>query len=145
MDCSLPGSFVHGIIQARMLQWIARGSFRPRDRIRILHFLHCRQILYCWASREACSWPKINQFSKNPLFRLLENDIRNQDLGTKVLISNSVSLLLGCLSCYSKEIYVYKSMYIDLPIYISIYNHLLSWTWVYTNVSNCNPQIILSF
>ena len=35
MDCSLPGSSVHGIFQARILQWVAisfsRGSSRPRD------------------------------------------------------------------------------------------------------------------
>ena len=36
MDCSLPGSSVHGIFQARVLEWgaiaFSRGSFRPRDR-----------------------------------------------------------------------------------------------------------------
>ena len=44
MDCSLPGSFVHGIFQARILEWVARGSSRPRDRT----CLSCipRQILY---------------------------------------------------------------------------------------------------
>ena len=35
MDWSPPGSSVHGILQARMLEWVAmlssRGSFRPRD------------------------------------------------------------------------------------------------------------------
>ena len=35
MDCSLPGSSVHGIFQARVLEWVAisfsRGSSRPRD------------------------------------------------------------------------------------------------------------------
>ena len=34
--CSLPGSYVHGIFQARVLQWVAisssRGSSWPRDR-----------------------------------------------------------------------------------------------------------------
>ena len=34
MDCSLPGSFVHGILQARILEWVAmpssRGSSWPR-------------------------------------------------------------------------------------------------------------------
>ena len=34
-DCSLPGSYVHGIFQARILEWVAisfsRGSSRPRD------------------------------------------------------------------------------------------------------------------
>ena len=35
MDCSLPGSSLHGILQARALEWVAisfsRGSSRPRD------------------------------------------------------------------------------------------------------------------
>ena len=35
MDCSLPGSSVHGLCQARILEWVAiffsRGSFNPRD------------------------------------------------------------------------------------------------------------------
>ena len=26
MDCSPPGSFVHGILQARILEWVARPS-----------------------------------------------------------------------------------------------------------------------
>ena len=37
MNCSLPGSFVHGISQARTLEWVAisfsRGSSQPRDQI----------------------------------------------------------------------------------------------------------------
>ena len=37
MDCSPPGSSVHGILQARVLEWVAipssRGSSWPRDRI----------------------------------------------------------------------------------------------------------------
>ena len=36
MDYSLPGSSVHGILQARILEWVAisfsRGSSQPRDR-----------------------------------------------------------------------------------------------------------------
>ena len=35
MDCSLPGSSIHGILQARILQWVAKPSSRrysrPRD------------------------------------------------------------------------------------------------------------------
>ena len=35
MDCSPPGSCVHGILQARILEWVAvsssRGSSPPRD------------------------------------------------------------------------------------------------------------------
>ena len=39
MDCSLPGSSVHGIFQARVQEWVAipssRGSSGPRDRIHV--------------------------------------------------------------------------------------------------------------
>ena len=39
MDCSPPGSSVHGILQARRLEWAAisscRGSSPPRDRARV--------------------------------------------------------------------------------------------------------------
>ena len=48
MDCSLPGSSVHGILQAIILEPVAipfsRGSPRPRGSNPGL--LHCRQILY---------------------------------------------------------------------------------------------------
>jgi len=46
MDCSLPGSSVHGIFWARILGWIAisfsRGIFPTQG----LNLLHCRQVLY---------------------------------------------------------------------------------------------------
>ena len=39
MDCSLPGFSVHGILQARILEWVtisfSRGSSRPRDQTRV--------------------------------------------------------------------------------------------------------------
>ena len=59
MDCSLPASSVHGILQARMLEWVAisssRGSSPPRDRTYI-SCISCtgRWILYYWATWEAC-------------------------------------------------------------------------------------------
>ena len=48
MDGSPPGSSVHGILQARTLEWVATpfiGSSRPRDRTQASCL--CRQILYC--------------------------------------------------------------------------------------------------
>ena len=43
MDCSLPGSSVHDISQARILEWVAipfsRGSSQPRDRTWVDHRL----------------------------------------------------------------------------------------------------------
>ena len=55
MDCSPPGSSVHGILQARILEWIAisssRGSSQPKDGTWV--FCIGRWILYHWASGEA--------------------------------------------------------------------------------------------
>ena len=54
MDCSLPGSSVHGIFQARILEWIAisfsRGSSRPRDRTQVSHIVGRHFTI--WATRE---------------------------------------------------------------------------------------------
>ena len=53
-DCSPPGSSVHGIFQARILEWVAvsfsRGASQPRDRSLVSYIagslLHCRRILH---------------------------------------------------------------------------------------------------
>ena len=41
MDCSPPGSSVHGMLQAGILEWVAisfsRGSSQPRDRTQVSH------------------------------------------------------------------------------------------------------------
>ena len=54
MDCSLPGSSVHGISQARVLEWVAisfsRGPSRPRDRTQVSRIVGRRFTL--WATRE---------------------------------------------------------------------------------------------
>ena len=55
VDCNLPGSSVHGILQARILEWVAisfsRGSSWPRDWTRVSHLAGKRFNL--WATREA--------------------------------------------------------------------------------------------
>ena len=58
MDCSSPGSSIHGIFQSKILEWVAisysRGSSPPRDRIHV-SCISCtgRWILYHCASWEA--------------------------------------------------------------------------------------------
>ena len=41
MDCSLPGFSVHGIFQARILEWVAmpssRGSSQSRNQTQVSH------------------------------------------------------------------------------------------------------------
>ena len=51
MDCSLPASSVHGILQAQMLEWVAipfsREFSQPRDQTRVC-YVSCtdRQVPY---------------------------------------------------------------------------------------------------
>ena len=51
LDYSLPGPSVHGILQARILEWVAvtfsRGSSQPRDQT-CVSYIRCigRQVLY---------------------------------------------------------------------------------------------------
>ena len=66
IDCSPPSSSVHGISQARILEWVvmpsSRRPSRPRDQTRI-SCISCisRQIRYCWATGEASVY--LTQFS----------------------------------------------------------------------------------
>ena len=51
MNCSPPGSSVHGILQARTLEWVAisfsRWLSQPRNQIGVSYnLLHCKKILY---------------------------------------------------------------------------------------------------
>ena len=53
-DCSPPGSSVHGILQARILEWVAisifKGSSRPRDWTQV--FCIAGECFTLWATRE---------------------------------------------------------------------------------------------
>ena len=55
MNCSLPGSSVHGIFQARVLEWVAisfsRGSSQLRDWTLVSHI--AGRCFSLWATREA--------------------------------------------------------------------------------------------
>ena len=55
MNCSPPGSSLHGILQARILQWVAISSSRGSSWPRSNPHVSCgscigRQILYHWAT-----------------------------------------------------------------------------------------------
>ena len=53
MDCSLSGSSVHGIFQARVLEWVAiafsQGSSQPRNRTQVS----------CIAGRRFTVWARV--------------------------------------------------------------------------------------
>ena len=61
MNCSLPGSSIHGIFQARILEWVAiafsRGSSQPRDRTRVS----------CIVGRRFTTWNTGGRDIQNPV------------------------------------------------------------------------------
>ena len=71
MDCSLPGSSIHGIFQARILECIpisfSRRSSQPRDWTQVSHIVGRRFTV--WATREVLCYPRDSQkFSRAPQF-----------------------------------------------------------------------------
>ena len=106
MDSSTPGSSVHEISQARILEWVAisfsRGSSWPRDRTCIPCIV--RQILYHWATRKA-----------NPR----EEDIKNSGCRPKLNLIK-----------YIKKFKIWKK--VKGIRYIKV---LLKWMITYSNIS----------
>ena len=59
MDCSPLGSSVHGILQGKNIEvgchFLLQGIFLTQgSNMCLLYLLHCKQNLYCWATRKAC-------------------------------------------------------------------------------------------
>ena len=69
MDCSQPGFSVHGLLQARIPEWVAvsfsRGSAQPRDRTQVSHI--AGGFFTAWATREATN--SVNQVVNHHLER----------------------------------------------------------------------------
>ena len=76
VDCSPPSSSVHGILHARILEWVAisfsRGSSRPRDRTQVSHIAG-RHFNLC-ATREALKYK--NTVSQKTFYRDTELQIQ---------------------------------------------------------------------
>ena len=105
LEYSLPGASVHGILQAKILEWFvipfSRGSSRPRGQTHV----SCigRWILYYWATREAHIIIIILPINGKYVFKsayilflwgLLP---RFDSLGTEAIRKHSCGLSLGML------------------------------------------------
>ena len=70
IDCSLPGSSVHGIFQARVLEWVAisfsRRVSQPRDWTRVSRTVGRRFTI--WATREAEKKKRERQRQKEKIY-----------------------------------------------------------------------------
>ena len=102
-DCSPPDSSVHGILQARILEWVAipfsRGSSPPRDRTHV-SYISCigRWVLYHWCHLGRAS---------TEILKLYHSQFENQEIEAQTikplahfsgLISTDAGIYMGKLA-----------------------------------------------
>ena len=68
MDCSPPGFSIHGVFQAKILEWVAllQGSSPPTDQTQVSHIVGRRFTF--WATREALVTKEEEKLKKKVLF-----------------------------------------------------------------------------
>ena len=106
IDCSLPGSSVHGIFQARVLEWVAisfsRGSSQSKDRTRVSCIAgRCFTI---WATREA------------------------QEIYIYIYIHTHIYTYIYTHTHIYTYIYTHTHIYIHIYIYTHIYIYIYTHT-----------------
>ena len=105
MDCSLPGSFIHGILQATILGWVAmpsssRGSPQARDRTQVSRI--AGGFFIRWATRVCiyvyvyihviiCTGFPNGSAVKNPPARQETRETKFQSLGQEVPLKEEMS------------------------------------------------------
>ena len=98
MDCSPPCSCVHGILQARILKWVAislsRGSSQPRGQNRVSYI--AGRFFTIWATREALG--NLHVSSNRTVGHLWSC------LLLRLHLSVSLGQVLCCLALYSSVI-----------------------------------------
>ena len=70
MDCSLPGSSVHGVLHARILEWVAMPSSRGSPQLGDQTWVSCNAgwLFTVWTTREARYACMLSRFSHVWLF-----------------------------------------------------------------------------
>ena len=95
MHCSPPGSSVHGILQTRILEWVAmpssRGSSQPRDWTQVSHI--AGRFFTVWATQEALFSSLVTIKSLNNCHRCLSHDYKIFQIDLTALQFSSVQSL----------------------------------------------------
>ena len=109
MDCSLSGSSIHGIFQARIPEWVAisfsRGSSWPRDWIRVS--LIAGRCFTLWATREAS--PK-NKVGRKKQRRLKINILSKIKIGISINYDGFLIKLLNHIKIPQWQYQIYLSI-----------------------------------
>ena len=122
--CSLPGSSVHGIFQARILEWVAiccsRGYFWARDRTRVSSIADRRFTV--WVTREAHD----KKTKKHTLIHKIPTKINLLKVKNKPNVSYSAFFSETCSKTRSSGI-------------------ILDWWWVYMIFPGCSWNVLWKY
>ena len=87
---------VHGILQARILEWVAisfsRGSSQPRDRTQVYHI--AGRFFTSWAIREAQSYEVIKKGLSNAMIYILKIQLHLHFANTIVITLEIINALV---------------------------------------------------
>ena len=108
MDCSPPGSSVHGIFQARILEWVAISFSRGLNP----GLPHCRQMLYC-LSHQGSQTQGLNPglpHCRQTLYRLSHQ-------GSQIVFVLMICSILS--NGFLNKKYIYHKLYSALKLKVS--------------------------
>ena len=131
MDCSPPGSSVHGILQARILEWIAMPSSRvsswPRDQTHVSCI--ASRFLTIWVTREA--QPSHTRYYLRYILCIIKH---NECFMAVISIHAQKSSFVGFFFLYINEhlFYVFTQMYLYRISSEPFPNpqYCANWSWV---------------
>ena len=129
MDCSLQGSNIHEILQARILKWVAypfsSRSSRPRNQMGV--FCIAGRFFSCWAAREAVT----------NLYSVFKS--RDIALLTKIYIVKTMVFLVVMYRRESWTIKKDEDWRIDV-FKLWCWRRLLRVTWTCKEIKPVNPK-----
>ena len=115
MDWSPPGSSVHGILQARVLEWVAipfsRGSFLPRDQTQVSCI--AGRLFTNWATKESqLSW----LYQLSPQCYLINSVVRLHEPWNQSLQAQADRPQLSMLAFFTSYTACSSGQHISIPI-----------------------------
>ena len=143
MDCSPPGSSVHGILQVRILEWVAipfsRGSLQSRDRTKVSRI--AGRFLTGWAIREVFN-TSIHPHIHQSIFCDAVQSCRQQYISH---LNTSTCIELARVYAYLFNVnFTYSEMHRLYNMYSCVYWRLsLIMILRFIHVADCISSLIL--
>ena len=131
MDCSPPGSSVHAVFLAGTLEWVAISSssgsswVKAQTHIGLLCLLHCRGILYHWATRKTHTSHRRRDFPlKAGSYTAKWPFAEKMNQQARLLIRNHKHCLLIILSSRNICLLLEKTLYFILFYFFNFFKLL---------------------